>query len=115
MEPGCRNVVFLAGYCLIAGLFCGAATGALFGLAYALILGLAALPGLVLARRRAITYSLVLLLIWLAVAVTSVAKALGDSCHDESCIGLLILGPVVFGAGALLHLGIFALRKAEPA
>ena len=115
METGCRNVVILTGYCLFAWLLVGASTGGgHYGFFYAAILGLAALPGLVLARRKALAYSLVLMLVWLAGAVTSVAKALSDSCNDESCIGLLILGPIVFGAGALLHLGVFALRKAEP-
>ena len=113
MEPGCRNTAILLAYCLLAALFTVPTLGGLFCLIYTLIMGLSALPGLALARRKAMVYSLVLAAAWIAGAVAVVARALSDRCHDESCIGLLSLGPILLGAPALLNLILWALRFSE--
>lgn len=115
MEPGCRNAAILLAFCLLAALFTAPLAGLLFGFVYALVIGLSALPGLALARRKAIVYSLDLAAVWVAGAVAVVLHALSERCHDESCIGLLILGPTLFGAPAVLNVILYALRFSERA
>ena len=113
MEPGCRNVVLLGAFCFLVWAGAGSLGGPIFGLVYALILGLAALPGLLLSRRRAIIASLGLALTGGAAAAVLWIQAMSDNCNGEGCIGMAFVAillaltfvPVGLGIGIYRHLG----------